>query len=199
MKQLTEDFYLNDDVVDVSKRLLGKILVTQINGELTSGRIVETEAYGVNDRASHAFGGRRTSRTETMYAKGGTAYIYLCYGIHHLFNVITNQKDVPEAVLIRGIEPLDGIETMMQRRGHEKLKSNLTAGPGILSQALGITRDLDGHSLYGPEISIYDDGTKVQNRLIVSGTRVGIDYAGGDAKLPWRFWIKGTKWKSPAA
>ena len=199
MKQLTEDFYLNDDVVDVSKRLLGKILVTQINGELTSGRIVETEAYGVNDRASHAFGGRRTSRTETMYAKGGTAYIYLCYGIHHLFNVITNQKDVPEAVLIRGIEPLDGIETMMQRRGHEKLKPNLTAGPGILSQALGITRDLDGHSLYGPEISIYDDGTKVQNRLIVSGTRVGIDYAGGDAKLPWRFWIKGTKWKSPAA
>jgi len=199
LKQLTEDFYLNDDVVDVSKRLLGKILVTQINGELTSGRIVETEAYGVNDRASHAFGGRRTSRTETMYAKGGTAYIYLCYGIHHLFNVITNQKDVPEAVLIRGIEPLDGIETMMQRRGHEKLKSNLTAGPGILSQALGITRDLDGHSLYGPEISIYDDGTKVQNRLIVSGTRVGIDYAGGDAKLPWRFWIKGTKWKSPAA
>ena len=144
---LPESFYNRKDVVKIARELLGKILVTEF-GVRTSGIIVETEAYaGITDKASHAYGGRRTGRTEVMYSPGGTAYVYLCYGIHHLFNVVTNIEGIPHAVLIRAIEPVEGIETMLERRGKTKLSPSLTAGPGALSQALGISTALTGTSL----------------------------------------------------
>ena len=194
---LAEDFYTRKDVVQVAKDLLGKVLVTGFEEKLTSGIIVETEAYaGVSDKASHAYGGRRTNRTETMYAKGGTAYVYLCYGIHHLFNVVTNDADVPHAVLIRGIEPLDGIDTMLERRNKEKLTPALTAGPGTLSMALGIHTKHSGLSLFGEEMYIEDRGIKLMSNDIIACSRVGVAYAEEDAYLPYRFSIKGNKYVS---
>lgn len=195
--KLNESFYTRTDVVQVAKDLLGKVLVTNINDVLTSGMIVETEAYaGVADKASHAFGGRRTKRTETMYAHGGTAYIYLCYGIHHLFNVVTNVAEVPHAVLIRGIEPLEGIEDMLQRRRKPGLQPSLTAGPGALSEALGIKTIHDHKSLLDDTIYIVDRGIIVHKEDIVEGTRVGVAYAKEDALLPYRFSIKGNRYVS---
>lgn len=194
---LTGDFYTRKDVVQIAKDLLGKVLVTRFEGKLTSGIIVETEAYaGVFDKASHAFGGRRTNRTETMYAKGGTAYVYLCYGIHHLFNVVTNDSDIPHAVLVRGIEPLEGISTMLERRNKEKLTPTLTAGPGALSMALGIHIRHSGLSLFGNEMYIEDRDIKLQSNDIIAGSRVGVAYAGEDAYLPYRFSWKGNKYVS---
>src|ERR1700739_2187259 len=125
MPTLKRSFYLQEDVVLVAKDLLGKGLCTHINGKFTSGIITETEAYaGVFDKASHAFGGKRTPRNENMYARGGTLYVYLCYGIHHLFNVVTNNEDIPHAVLIRAIKPLEGIETILKRRKQKTLAKN---------------------------------------------------------------------------
>jgi DNA-3-methyladenine glycosylase len=194
---LPESFYTKKDVVKIAKELLGKVLVTNFDGVTTSGIIVETEAYaGAGDKASHASGGRRTARTEIMYETGGTAYVYLCYGIHHLFNVVTNVKDTPHAVLIRGIEPLEGIDEMLTRRGKEELTPSLTAGPGALSVALGIHTWHSGYSLFGPEIQIEDRNIKVAARDIVAGTRVGVAYAQEDALLPYRFSIKGNKYVS---
>ena len=181
----------------IAKELLGKVLVTKFDGITTSGIIVETEAYaGAGDKASHASGGRRTARTEIRYANGGTAYVYLCYGIHHLFNVVTNVKDTPHAILIRGIEPLEGLDEMLDRRGKEQLTPSLTAGPGALSVALGIHTWHSGYSLSGPEIQIEDRGIKVSAKDIVAGTRVGVAYAQEDALLPYRFSIKGNKYVS---
>src|SRR5688572_1316061 len=125
VQRLDHSFYNRQDVARIAKDLLGKILVTRFDGVVTSGRIVETEAYnGAVDKASHAYGNRRTARTEVMYGRPGTAYVYLCYGIHHLFNVVTNRKDIPHAILIRAIEPLAGIETMLLRTG--KIKNDYT-------------------------------------------------------------------------
>jgi DNA-3-methyladenine glycosylase len=194
---LPESFYTRKDVVKIAKELLGKVLVTNFDGILTSGMIVETEAYaGISDKASHASGGRRTNRTETMYAKGGTAYVYLCYGIHHLFNVVTNVEDVPHAVLIRGLEPLEGIDMMLARRRKEKVEPSLTAGPGALSVAMGIYTNHSGDSLQGPELWIEDRGIKISAKDIVAGTRVGVAYAAEDALLPYRFSVKGNKFVS---
>lgn len=185
------EFYTRADVVQIAKELLGKVLVTTFDGLVTSGIIVETEAYaGVADKASHAYGGRRTARTETMYSEGGVAYVYLCYGIHHLFNVVTNIEDIPHAVLIRAIEPLEGIDIMLERRGKEKLNPALTAGPGAMSSALGIHTKHTGNNLAEGEIVIEDRGIIVQKKDIISGTRVGVAYAAEDAYLPYRFWIK---------
>lgn len=194
---LPESFYTRKDVVQVARELLGKVIVTNFNGEYTSGIIVETEAYaGVGDKASHAFGGRRTNRTEIMFGNGGQAYVYLCYGIHHLFNVVTNIKDTPHAVLIRGVEPVDGIDIMLQRRGKEKLTPALTAGPGALSQALGIFTAHTGLSLQGSSIYIEDGEMVVDDEMIAEGTRVGVAYAQEDAFLPYRFWLKGNRYVS---
>lgn len=194
---LPESFYKRKDVVKIAKELLGKVLVTRFDGIVTSGMIVETEAYaGESDKASHASGGRRTNRTEIMYAVGGTAYVYLCYGIHHLFNVVTNAKDIPHAVLIRGIEPLEGTDEMLERRGKEHLSPSLTAGPGALSMALGIHTRHSGSGLQGPEIYIEDRGLKVSPKDIVASTRVGVAYAAEDALLPYRFSIKGNRYVS---
>lgn len=175
-------FYENPNVVEVAKQLLGKLILTKIDGKLTGGFITETEAYaGVVDRASHAYGGRRTERTEIMYAPGGVAYVYLCYGMHFLLNIVTGAKDVPHAVLIRAIKPSVGIEIIEKRRNHKK---PLSKGPGTLSQALGITRKENGYSLASNRIWL-EEGTSVES--IEIGPRVGIDYAGEDASLPYRF------------
>jgi len=194
---LPESFYNRDDVVKISRELLGKVLVTTFGGEVTSGMIVETEAYaGVTDKASHAHGGRRSARTEIMYRHGGTAYVYLCYGIHHLFNVVTNKQDVPHAILIRGLEPLEGIGTMLMRRGFDKMKPSLTAGPGALRQALGIHTMQSGSSLHGPDIYIEDRGIKISKSNIIAATRVGVAYAMDDALRPYRFYVKGNPYVS---
>jgi DNA-3-methyladenine glycosylase len=194
---LPESFYTRKDVVKIARELLGKVLVTEFDGVLTSGMIVETEAYaGATDKASHAFGGRRTTRTEVMYMHGGAAYVYLCYGIHHLFNVVTNLQDIPHAILIRAIEPLEGIDTMLERRRKEKLAPSLTAGPGAMSMALGIHTGQTGSSLQGPSIRIDDRGIKVRKTDIIAATRVGVAYAMDDALRPYRFFIKGNKYVS---
>lgn len=194
---LDYDFYRRDDVNLISRELLGKFLFTRINGYLTGGIIVETEAYaGVTDRASHAWGNRRTARTEVMYRDGGLAYIYLCYGIHHLFNVITNIKEVPHAILIRALEPVEGIPFMLERRRQRQAGPKLTAGPGMLTQALGLTRDQDGSDLKGSVVWIEDHNKSYLNHEIIASPRVGVDYAGEDAENPWRYRVKNSKWTS---
>ncbi len=190
-QKLNAAFYRKPDVVRIARRLLGKILVTHFNGITTAARIVETEAYnGAFDRASHAWNGRRTNRTEIMYAGGGMAYVYLCYGIHHLFNVVTNVEDIPNAVLIRGAEPLLGIEQMLLRTGKHKADNTLTKGPGNVSKALGIDVQHTGLSLLGNEIWIADDGKQYKPAQVAVTPRIGVDYAGEDALLPYRFIVK---------
>lgn len=182
---IPRSFYLRDDVILVAKELLGKVLVTSFDGHRTAGIITETEAYaGIQDQASHAFGGRRTSRNEVMYARGGTAYVYLCYGIHHLFNVVSNEKDVPHAVLIRGIHPLAGMQVMKERRGGTILTAK---GPGTLSQALGIRTAHSGYDLTRGPITLEDHDIHIAEEDIFVGPRIGVAYAGTDALLPYRF------------
>lgn len=194
---LNDAFYQRKDVVKIAKELLGKVLVTNFNNKYTSGMIVETEAYaGVIDKASHAFNNRRTPRTETMYAKGGVAYVYLCYGIHHLFNVVTNVQDTPHAVLIRAVEPLEGTDIMLERRKKEKLSSVLTAGPGAMSEALGIKTHHTGISLKSTEMYIEDRSINISQKQIIAATRVGIAYAREDALLLYRFFVSGNKYVS---
>ena len=174
-----------------------QIVYLNINNFITSGIIVETEAYaGINDRASHAYNNKRTQRTEITYQKGGIAYIYLCYGMYYLFNVITNIEDVPHAVLIRAIEPLDGINEMQRRRKIKSKKYNLTNGPGKLSLALGIDKSFNGESLLLDKIWIQDNGIKFNKKDILSSPRIGVDYAKEDANLPYRFYINNNKWLS---
>jgi DNA-3-methyladenine glycosylase len=197
MEKLPLSFYQHDDVLELSRLLLGKYLMTAFDGIQTGGMIVETEAYrGPEDRASHAFGNRKTKRNSVMYEEGGVCYVYICYGLHHLLNVVTHREGVPHAVLIRAIEPKVGIETMLKRRGKEKVIRSLTAGPGALAQALGITRNHNGISLTGDVIWIEDHGVAVPNKEIVASPRIGVAYAGEDASLPWRFRIKNNPWTS---
>jgi DNA-3-methyladenine glycosylase len=200
LKKLGRSFYRRKNVVEIARDLIGKILVTGFDEILTSARIVETEAYaGVIDRASHAHGGRRTKRTEIMYAKGGHAYIYLCYGVHHLFNIVTNGEDVPHAVLVRAAEPLEGIEQMMERAGRKssnKTDISLTSGPGNLSRALGISTHHSGIDLLGEEIFIASDGLRVADSDIISTPRIGVEYAGEDAMLRYRFILRGNPYIS---
>jgi DNA-3-methyladenine glycosylase len=193
-------FFLQDDVIAVSRRLLGKKLFTRIgNDPLTGGIIVETEAYaGPHDKASHAHGNRRTRRNEIMYARGGVAYVYLCYGIHSLFNVITNEAEIPHAILVRAIEPTHGVETMLRRRGKKAADRSLTAGPGALTEALGIRCAHNGLSLLGGEIWL-EEGIRIPGSKILASPRVGIAYAGGHARRPWRFRVRNNPWTSRAA
>ncbi len=196
-KKLPAQFYERNDVVQVAKDLIGKILVTQFDGRLTAGRIVETEAYnGEVDMASHARLGRRTNRTEIMYAKGGVAYVYLCYGIHQLFNVVTNVQDVPHAVLIRALEPMQGIDFMLLRTFKNRVGFDLTRGPGNLSKALGIHTKHTGTSLLGDDIYIAADGCAYGEKEILATARIGVDYAGEDALLPYRFMVRGNLYVS---
>jgi DNA-3-methyladenine glycosylase len=195
---LPESFYTRKDVVKIAQELLGKVLVTRFNGIITSGMITEAEAYaGISDKASHAYGNRRTNRTDIMFWQGGVAYVYLCYGIHHLFNVVTNKANIPHAVLIRAIEPLEGIGHMLERRGKESITPALTAGPGALSGALGIHTSNTGNNLLGvSSITIEDRGLKIKPEDIVSSKRIGVDYAQEDALLPYRFYIRDNKFVS---
>ncbi|MDR2064911.1 MAG: DNA-3-methyladenine glycosylase [Prevotellaceae bacterium] len=184
-------FYTREDVVQISRELLGKTLCTNINGNITEAVIVETEAYaGVTDKASHSYGGRRTKRTEVMYYQGGHAYIYLCYGMYSLFNVVTNIENVPHAVLIRGAVALNGIQTMLERTNRKKLTDGLLIGPGKLSKALGLHFSLTGISLLGNTVWIEDRGMSVSSENIVATPRIGVDYAAEDALLPYRFVAK---------
>jgi len=188
MTTLSKNFYTRDDVVKISRALIGKVLVSTVGGIVTSAIITETEAYaGIRDRASHAYGDRRTARTEPMYAEGGTTYVYLCYGIHHLFNVVTGRAGAPNAVLVRAGAPLQGLDTMRERRGRSAPDSRLLSGPGSLAKALGITTALTGTSLIDGAIRIENHGFRVAPSKIVTGPRVGVDYAGADARLPYRF------------
>lgn len=191
MTKLSKDFYQRRNVLQVAKDILGKVLVTQSDGNMTSGRIVEVEAYnGIIDKASHAFGGRRTKRNEVMYGEGGAAYIYLCYGIHHLFNVVTSVCNEPHAVLIRALEPVSGIETMAKRTGKLKDDISITRGPGNLAKALKISTSQNATDLLGKNIFLMDDGIKYSRNEIASSPRIGVDYAGEDALLPYRFFVK---------
>ena len=197
MKILPVGFYQRKNVLCIAKELLGKILVTNRKGIITSGRIVECEAYnGVGDKASHAAGGRRTARNEIMYGSGGFSYVYLCYGIHHLFNVITNIQDVPHAILIRAAEPIKGIEEMLLRTGKKKLDYTLTRGPGNVSKALGIFTKHNGIFLGSENIFIADDGKRYGKNEIAASARIGVDYAGEDAKLLYRFYVKDSPYVS---
>lgn len=190
--KVKKSYFLEEDVVSLAKDMLGKVLVTKLNGKLTAGIITETEAYdGIEDKACHAYGGKRTPRTEVMYAQGGISYVYLCYGMHHLFNVVTGKKDIPQAVLIRAIQPLKGIEEILRRRNTTKLSSNLCVGPGKITKALGITTQHNAFDLTQGKIWLEDDSIQIKKSQILSGPRIGVDYAGEDAKLPYRFWVSG--------
>lgn len=197
MKKLMKAFYERDDILQIAKELLGKILVTKWKGTFTSGRIVEVEAYmGITDKASHAFGGRRTNRNEIMYADGGVAYVYLCYGIHHLFNVVTNSKKIPHAILVRALEPIKGIDEMLHRVGKDRLDNSLTRGPGNLSKALGLFTFHSGQSLLSKDLFISSDDFVYNKNEIIASPRIGVDFAGKDALLPYRFYIKGNPFVS---
>ena len=197
MKKLPIEFYNRKDVVQIAQDLLGKILITKFDGIITSGKIVETEAYiGLTDKASHSFGGKRTARNEYMYAAPGIAYVYICYGMHHLFNVVTNKKDIPDAVLIRAVEPLEGIETMLKRTGKIKLDNTLTRGPGNVGKALGILKTHSGINLLSNKIFICNDNICLNNNEIGTSKRIGVESAGAAALYPYRFFIKGNKFVS---
>jgi DNA-3-methyladenine glycosylase len=198
---LKKDFYLGEDVLALSRAFLGKRLVTFFNGQLSSGKIVETEAYrGPDDKACHAHMNRYTERTKIMFEEGGKAYIYLCYGIHHLFNIVTAKEGMPHAILVRAVEPVENTSLMQLRRGIDKLKPQLTAGPGVLSKALGIQKAFSGTDLTREDSPIWieDRGERVGERAIFASPRVGVDYAEECAAWPWRFRVKDSRWTSPA-
>ncbi len=200
MPRLATSFYLGNDVVALSRALLGKLLCTRSGGsELTGGVIVETEAYaGPEDRASHAHGNRCTRRTAVMFQRGGVAYVFLCYGMHALFNVVTNVEGIPHAVLIRAIQPVRGVATMLRRRDRTHLDRAVAGGPGALSQALGITVADTGADLVRGRTIWIEDAPAVAPADIIASPRVGVAYAGEHAGRPWRFRIRNSPWTSPA-
>lgn len=196
--KLAPSYYLQDNVVSIARDLIGKKIVSVIDGELTSGMITETEAYrGHDDKACHAHLGRFTERTKIMYEEGGVAYVYLCYGIHHLFNIITNSKDRADAVLIRAVAPIDGVEVMLKRRSKEQLDKTLTSGPGNFTKAFGLDRSHYGADLTGDQVWIEEDkNVALKAEDLTVSTRIGIDYAEEDKDLPWRFYLNSSKYVS---
>jgi len=186
--KLKLDFYLRENVLEITNELIGKFLVSNMEGAITSGMIIEAEAYnGSIDKASHAYKNRRTKRTEVMYAEGGVTYVYLCYGVHHLFNVVTNKKDTPHAILVRAVIPTDGVNKILKRRMQEKVTKKISNGPGTVSTALGIKTAHSGISLSGNLIWIEDRGITFSKKEIITSSRIGVDYAGKDALLPYRY------------
>jgi DNA-3-methyladenine glycosylase len=195
--KLPQSFYQRNDVVTISRELLGKYLFTDIDGAVTGGYIVETEAYnGIIDRASHSFGNRLTPRTKTMYMEGGIAYVYLCYGIHEMFNVVTSVEGQPHAILIRAIQPTEGLDIMQFRRKMKEVKPTITMGPGSVAQALGISRQINAISLQSDTLWIEDRGMVIPDTNIAAVPRVGVAYAKEDALLPYRFYLKGNPYVS---
>lgn len=197
MKKLPIEFYKRENVVLIARELIGKILSTNIDGLQTSGRIVETEAYaGLTDKASHAYAGKRTNRNEHMYGEAAKAYVYICYGIHQMFNIITNDVEIPDAILIRAIEPLEGIDVMLKRTGKKNADTTLTKGPGNVGKALGIFKIHSGINITGDVIFLGEDDYKIETAMIGSSARIGVNYAGFDTLLPYRFFLKGNKFVS---
>ncbi|QJP35719.1 DNA-3-methyladenine glycosylase [Nonlabens sp. Ci31] len=196
--KLPQSYYLQDDVVAIARDLIGKKIISVIDGELTSGIITETEAYrGHDDKACHAHLGRFTERTKIMYKEGGVAYVYLCYGIHHLFNIITNSRGQADAILIRAVEPIAGIEVMLKRRSKEQLDKTLTSGPGNFTKAFGLDRSHYGADLMGNDVWIEGgDEFRFHESEITTSKRIGIDYAEEDKDLPWRFYLNSSKYIS---
>ena len=189
--KLNNDFFTRTSVTQIAQELLGKFIFTNIGDELTGGIITETEAYaGITDKASHAYNNRRTTRTEIMFAEGGVAYVYLCYGFHHLFNFVTNTKNNPDAVLLRGILPVAGLDVMEKRRGKKYSDNGFADGPGKASRALGIKTVHNGESLTGQMIWVEDKGIIIKKNEYSSLPRIGVHYAGTDALLPYRYVIK---------
>ena len=196
--RLGRDFYARADTLRVARELLGKrLVVPSQTGARVSGRVVEVEAYlGAEDRAAHSYGGRRTRRTETMYADGGTAYVFFVYGMHHQFNVVTGPAGLPHAVLVRAVEPEEGVELMRARRPVSK-ERELTSGPGKLCRALGLDLTFDGEDLTaGGRVWLEETGVKLEPGQIASGPRIGVAYAAEDALRPWRFWVEGNVYVS---
>ena len=196
MNKLALDFYKRDDTLKIARELLGKTLVVpDKNGDRVSGKIVETEAYlGPEDKAAHSHNNRRTKRTEIMFHEGGVAYVFFVYGMYFQFNVVVGKQDVPHAILIRAVEPIDGIEIMRKRRGKMPDK-NLTSGPGKLSIALEIDKSFNAENLSGDRVWI-EEGGRLSNSKIETGKRIGIDYAEEFANEPWRFYLKGNHFVS---
>ena len=193
--KLEESFYQRPDVTRIAKELLGKTLYTRIGQKVTSGIIVETEAYSHVEKGCHAYLNRKTKRNEVMFNDGGFAYVYLCYGIHNLFNVVTGVQGTGDAVLIRALEPIDGIDLMKKRMSTTNVR-RITSGPGKLTKALGIDRSFNGKHLTGSDVWIGDEGFTVKKQQVIASKRIGIDYAGKDADLPWRFTIDANAWVS---
>lgn len=196
MPRLPLTYYQQNDVVGIARSLIGKYLVTSLDQGITIGMITETEAYHQNEKACHAYNGRRTKRTSILFEQGGLAYVYMCYGIHHLFNVTTGPSGDAAAVLIRAVEPIKGGSIMLQRRGLDKLNTRVSSGPGTASQALGLTVTNNGTSLVTSEVVWIEQGRLVPDDEILETTRIGVDYAGSDALLPWRFYLKSSSWVS---
>ncbi len=197
MKKIPLSFYDRKEVVKIARELLGKIIVTNFESSITSGRIVETEAYrAFTDKASHSFGGRRTARNQPMYWQPGTAYVYICYGMHRMFNVVTNKEGIPDAVLIRAVEPVEGISTMAKRTGKKITDKSLSRGPGNVGKALGIYKHHSGLFLLDEEIYLLDDNLTYPEEEIGISKRIGVESAGADALLPYRFYVKGNKYVS---
>lgn len=197
MNKLPVSFYNRKDVLKIAREMLGKVVVTNMDGLVTSGRIVETEGYiGIVDKASHAFGGKRTPRNEHMYHAAGTAYIYVCYGMHQMLNIVTNARNIPDAILIRAIEPLDGLDIMAERTGKSKKDPTITRGPGNVGKALGIHKNYSGILLLDEVIYLADDGFKLLAEAIGVSSRIGVESAGADALLPYRFYVKGNAYVS---
>lgn len=189
--KLGKDYFLQSDVLFIAEDLIGKYLFTKIGGQLAGGVITETEAYkGTTDKASHAYGGKRTPRNETMYQEGGIIYVYLCYGMHHLLNFVTNQADIPDAVLLRAIFPTHGEELMLKRNGKNRITPEMGKGPGKVSKILGITTRNDGHPIPSDLMWVEDRNLKIPAEEIEKTPRIGVDFAQEDAGLPYRFVLK---------
>jgi len=199
--KLKREFYHRDSII-VAKELLGKILIHEVGGKKLSGKIVETEAYmGIDDKAAHSYGGKRTPRNEIMYGEAGFSYVFLIYGLHSCFNVVVNEADNPQAVLIRAVEPVAGSDEMSVLRFKKQLNEltksqikTLTNGPGKLSNALGIDRSCNGADLCGS--SLYIEEGREDSFDITTTKRVGIDYAEEAVDFPWRFYITGNPYIS---
>lgn len=194
---LPRSFYERADVVALTRELLGKIVITRFDDTTTAGRIVEAEAYnGPFDRAAHSYNNRRTKRTEVMYGHGGTAYVYLCYGIHQMFNIVTNKPGIPNAILVRAVEPVEGVETMLVRSNKHIHGFDLTRGPGNVAKALGLHTRHTGMSLQSAQLSVVSDRFEYKENEIAATARIGVDYAGEDALLPYRFIVKSNQYVS---
>lgn len=195
--KLPRTFYDRNDVAQIAREIVGKRLVSLLNEQEVAGIITEVEAYaGKNDKACHANNGKRTKRTEVMYGAPGHTYVYLCYGMHHMLNIVTNRTDRADAILIRSMKPTKGIDHILRRRNKEYLDPLLTCGPGKLGQAIGLDhRQHNGLDLCGDQLWI-EEGDQFDKNDTIATIRVGIDYAEEDALKPWRFYLKDSTWIS---